>query len=153
MGDQRADSGDDDGMLRIAVMTLALAACGPSLQTVKLVNRTDRAIESIFIYPMGSANHGTSRASLAPNATTDVKIKPGNVDVLAVSAKIRIDATSSETRTATQTIELKGPLELVFHDSDKKPAGLERPGTLGVTFQITPPPPAPPEDATEPPTP
>lgn len=132
-------------MIRIAVIALALAACGPTYQTVQLVNRTDRKIEQIFIFPSGSANHGASRGSLAPNASTAVKVASGNVDVLAVSAKVRVDDKTNETRTATQTLELKGPLELVFHDSTQKPPDLRRPGTLGVTFRIDAPP-APPPD-------
>ncbi|MBA3538335.1 MAG: hypothetical protein H0T79_01790 [Deltaproteobacteria bacterium] len=131
-------------MIRVLLIGPAVAACSPTYQTVRLVNRTDRAIEQIYIYPTGSANHGASRGSLAPNASTAVNVQPGNVDVLAVSAKVRVDETSSETRTATQTIELKGPLELVFHDSNQPPpAGLARPGTVGVTFRISAPSPAP----------
>lgn len=45
-----------------------------------------------------------------------------------------------ETRKASQTLELNGPLELVSHDSNEKPAGIDRPGTLGVMFQVPPPP-------------
>jgi hypothetical protein len=114
------------------------------MHSVQLVNKTPRTIAQIFIFPTGSTNHGASRATLAPNGSTTVKVKAGNVDVLAVSEKIRVDETQTETRTATQTLELKGPLELVFHDSDQTPSGLDRPGTLGLTFR-TPEPPKEPE--------
>jgi len=132
-------------MIRLLILGCALAACGaPALHQVQLVNKTPRTIAEIYIFPTGSTNHGASRGSLAPNASSTVKVRAGNVDVLAVSEKIRVDDTQTETRTATQTIELKGPLELVFHDSDQTPPGLERRGTLGLTFR-TPPPPKDPE--------
>jgi hypothetical protein len=133
-------------MARILMIALALAACSPTYHTIKLVNRTDRPIEKIYIFPTGATDHGASRASLAPDASTEVKVPSGNVDVLAVSAKVRVNATESETRTASQTVELKGPRELVFHDSNKPPPGLDRPGTLGVTFRVNPEPPAEPEE-------
>ena len=66
-------------MLRVLV--LLLVGCSPTLHTIKLVNKTDRAIESIYIYPTGSANQGSSRGTLAPNATTEVKQAAGNVDI------------------------------------------------------------------------
>jgi hypothetical protein len=136
-------------MARILMLAfaLALAACSPTYHTIKLVNRTDRPIEEIYIYPTGATNHGKSRASLAPDTSTEVKVPSGNVDVLAVSAKVRVNDTESETRTASQTVELKGPRELVFHDSNKPPPGLDRPGTLGVMFRVDPEPPQPEESA------
>lgn len=125
-----------------AILALAsVAACGaPALHQVQLVNKTPRTIAEIYIFPTGAANHGASRGSLAPNASSTVKIRAGNVDVLAVSEKIRIDDAQTETRTATQTLELKGPLELVFHDSDQTPAGVQRAGTIGVVFRTPDPP-------------
>jgi hypothetical protein len=132
-------------VIRIAVIALALAACSPAMQTVRLVNRTDRGIAEIYVYPTGAAR-GRSRGELAPNATLELKIGSGNVEVLARSVPIPLpDTHQIEHREATQTIELKGPLLLVFHDSDQKPAELARPGTLGVTFRITPPDPNPPQ--------
>lgn len=127
-------------------MMLALGGCGgASYQQVQLVNKTPRPITEVYIFPTGSANHGASRGTLAPEATLAVKVKSGNVDVLAISAKVRVDATQTETRTATQTLELKKPISLVFHDSTQTPPGLDQPGTIGVVFQVTPEP--------EPPTP
>ena len=133
-------------MNRLVILGFAcLAACGGApLHQVQLVNKTPRTIAEIFIFPTGAANHGPSRGSLAPNASSTVKVRAGNVDVLAVSEKIRVDDTQTETRTATQTLELKGPLELVFYDSDQTPPGVQGAGTIGVVFR-TPPPPKEPE--------
>lgn len=115
---------------------VGLCACGgPALHQIQLVNKTPRTIAEIYIFPTGAANHGASRGSLAPNAASTVKVRAGNVDVLAVSEKIRVDDMHTETRNATQTLELKGPLELVFHDSDQTPAGVQRAGTIGVVFR------------------
>lgn len=134
--------------LVLVLVVFALAACGGSYQQVQLVNKTSRPIAEVFIFPTGSANHGASRGMLAPDATLSVKVKSGNVDVLAVSAKVRVNAQQSETRTATQTLELKKPVSLVFHDSDQTPSGLDQPGTIGVVFQVLPDPesPAPPPE-------
>ncbi len=126
-----------------------LVACSPSYQTIHLVNRTPRAIEAVYIYPTGAANHGTSRGALAPNAAIDVKVKQGNVDVLAIGAKEKIDAVQSERKEATQTLELRGPLELVFHDSNQRI--VEKPGTIGVVFRVIEPPAAAPEPDAPPP--
>jgi len=117
---------------------LGLGACGSaSYHTVTLVNLSPRAIEEVYIFPTGGADHGASRATLAPNATAAVQVKAGNVDVLAVSAKERVDDTQTETKTATQTLELRGPLELVFHDSNQHPPELARKGTVGIAFRAT----------------
>ncbi len=122
----------------LVLVLCVVAACGASYQQVQLVNRTSRPIASVFIFPTGSANHGASRGTLAPDATLSVKVRSGNVDVLAVSAKIKVNEQQSETRTATQTLELKKPVSLVFHDSNHTPPGLDEPGTIGVVFQVTP---------------
>jgi hypothetical protein len=90
------------------MIAFALAACSPTYHTIKLVNRTDRPIEKIYIFPTGATDHGTSRGSLAPDASVEVKVAAGNVDVLAVSAKVRVNTKESETRTASQTVELEG---------------------------------------------
>jgi len=131
-------------MLRILIALVLVGACGPSLQTVQLVNRTPRTIAEIYLYPSGSTNHGKSRGSLAPNATLDAKLATGNVEVLAVSEKIRVDQ-GSETKTASLTFSLAAPVTLVFHDSSQPPPGLDRPGTLGVAFRVDPEP-EPPKD-------
>lgn len=145
-------------MLRILSIVVAFTcvACAPTVHRVQLVNKTSRVIEEIYIFPAGASDHGASRARLAPNASAEVTIKAGNVEVNAVSEKVRVDATSSETGRASQVIELKGPLELVFHDSNQVPPGLDRPNTRAITFRITPPPEEPEpttDDVVEPPAP
>ncbi len=129
-------------MLRVLVIFL-VGCGGAAMQTVRLVNRTDRTIEAVYIYPTAAADHGASRAKLAPNAETKVPVPAGNVDVLGVMEKVRVDATQSETRRATETIELRGPAVVVFHEADAHPAELNLPGAFGVTFRQTPAPPAP----------
>jgi hypothetical protein len=132
----------------LVLLGLALAgACGPTMQTVHIVNGTDRTITEFYVYPAGAAERGASKGKLAPGARTSLKVAEGNVDVLAVSERVQLDETSTEMRTASQTIELTGPLELVFHDSNKRPPGLGAPNTRGIAFRVdTPvPPPTPPE--------
>jgi hypothetical protein len=129
-------------MLRVLV--LLLVGCSPTLHTIKLVNRTDRAIETIHIYPTGSASQGSSRGTLAPNATTEVKQAAGNVDITAASAKVKIDDKTTERRTASGTIPLKGPVEVIFHDSNQPaPTELNQPNTFGITFRVDEPEPEP----------
>lgn len=135
------------------VSALALAACGGKTGVYKqdyagplsltLVNQSPRPIEAIYIFPLGSASRGTSWTTLAPGATQTVKIQKGNFELVAVSAKRRIDAKFSETPEATTSLELRGDQALVFHDAGATPAGLDAPGTLGVTFMISAPEPAP----------
>jgi hypothetical protein len=149
---ERPDPGEDAVMLRILSIVVALTcvACAPTVHRVQLVNKTNRVIEEIYIFPAGATDHGTSRARLAPAASAEVTIKAGNVEVQAISEKVRVDATTSETRRASQVIELKGPLELVFHDSDQVPPGLDRPNTRAITFRITPAPEPAPDEASDP---
>lgn len=122
----------------VVLVAFALVGCSATYHQVQLVNKTPRPITEVFIFPTGSANHGTSRGALAPDATLAIRVKAGNVDVLAISAKVRVDPTHTETRSATQTLELKRPVSLVFHDSTQTPPGLGQPGTIGVAFQVTP---------------
>lgn len=130
------DFGDDDAMLRVAVVLLA-ACGGPALHNVQLVNKTPRTIAEIYLYPAGSANHGASRGSLAPNATMAVKVKGGNVEVLAISEKVKVNQTESETKQASSTIQLVRPVSLIFHDSDQAPPAFEDKSSIGVTFRVT----------------
>ena len=134
--------------MRIALLAL-LIGCGPTLHSVKLTNGTTRSIDELYVYPLGAANHGASRGSLAPNATTLLQIPGGNVEVLAISAKVNIDAHTREKRTATSALELKGPAEVVFFDAGAKP--VLPPKAVGVEFVAGPaapdaPTPAPPTD-------
>jgi len=126
------------------MFALLLVGCSSTYHTIRLVNRSDRAIEQVFIYPTGSKDHGASRATLAPNASADVKMKAGNVDVEAVSAKVRIDEKTKERRTASGTIELKGPAEVIFHDSNQPPPPeVRKPNAHAITFRVDDPPPEP----------
>jgi hypothetical protein len=123
--------------LGLALAVATLAACGGvQYQTVNLVNRTARAIPEIYIYPLGAASHGPSRGALQPNQAAQVKVPAGNVEVLAVSAKVEIDERTRDVPSATQTLELNRPLELVFYDLAHKPDGLDKPGTIGVAFTL-----------------
>lgn len=149
-------------MWRALVLGLCVAACGGktgNYQTdhagpiaLELVNQTSRPIEQIFIYPRGATSRGPSWGALAPGARTTVKLAEGNFELVAVSAKRRIDATFSETPEATTQLELREdlastPRRLIFHDASETPAGVDQPGTLGVSFMISAPEPAPAEAA------
>lgn len=113
-----------------------VAACGAPMQTVQLVNRTPRPIEEIYIYPQGAADHGKSRGALAPNASTSVQVKQGNIEVLAVSAKFQLDEHTRDRPSANVDVELKAPAQVVFFDDGHAPAEIGRPGVFGVTFQM-----------------
>jgi hypothetical protein len=134
------------------LLILALAACGPQMQTVSLVNDTNRKIVEIYIYPYGSSERGASRGSLAPKASTKLTVKAGKLEVLAVSEMIKHDDNTREVPTIAHGLELTQPLEVVFYDADEKPPGLDRPGVIGVAFRrAKPPEPAP--ESPEPPAP
>jgi hypothetical protein len=113
-----------------------LAACAAPLQSVTLVNQTGRALEQVFVYPAGATDHGVSRATLAPGASTTIQVKPGHVEVLGVSAKMKIDEHTRDKPTASQELELTGPSQVVFYDQDAPPAGLQRPGVFGIAFRL-----------------
>jgi hypothetical protein len=109
---------------------------------IQLVNQTSRPIEQIYIYPLGQTNRGTSWTSIAPGATTTVKLKEGTYELAAHSAKRRIDTHWAETPEATTQLELREdlastPRKLIFHDDGQTPMGVDQPGTLGVAFLIT----------------
>jgi len=119
----------------VRFLLLLLTACGgASYQTVHIVNQSPRAIEAVYIYPSGSQNRGASRGTLAPNSAIDVKVKAGNVDVLAVGAKEKVNERESERKEASQTLELRAPTELVFHDSNQPVA--TKPGSIDVVFRV-----------------
>jgi hypothetical protein len=134
-------------MKAFLVFGIALAACGgASYQTMHLVNRTDRAIEAIYVYPTGAADHGASRGGLAPSASTQLQVRAGRTSVLALSAKLKIDEHTRDQPSASQDLEISGPTEIVFYDAaGDKPPGLERPGVFGIAFQLPKPAPPPPD--------
>ena len=152
-------------MWRMLLIGLAVAACGGKTGNYKvdyagpiqiqLVNQTSRQIDSIFIYPRGETNRGPSWTTIAPGAATTVKLKEGMFELVAVSAKRRIDNRWVETPESTTLLELREDLEstprkLIFHDEGQTPMGVEAKGTLGVTFMIGKPEPAKPEGEGEP---
>ena len=92
--------------MKLVVMIIAvLAGCaGASYQTIRLENKTSRPIEAVYVYPIGSANHGASQRALAPNEAGEIKVRAGHVEVMAVSAKVEIDR-----HTARSTVGDPGP--------------------------------------------
>ena len=149
-------------MWRMLLIVLAVAACGGKTGNYKtdyagpiqiqLVNQTSRPIEKIFIYPRGETNRGTSWTTIAPGAATTVKLKEGMFELVAISAKRRIDNRWVETPESTTLLELREdlastPRKLIFHDDGSTPMGVDQPGTLGVTFMLTGAVPAKPEGA------
>ena len=131
--------------MKLALLAVvACAACGaPALQTLHIENRTTRPIEELYVYPAGAANHGSSRGTLAPGAATDVRVKPGNVEVLARSAKVQIDEHTRDRPEASLTIEVHQAADVVLYDQASPPPGLDRPGVFGIGFQLRKPDPAP----------
>jgi hypothetical protein len=128
-----------------AFLFLALAACGGApMQTVQIKNASPRPITELYVYPAGSANHGSSRGTVAPNASTEIKVKQGAVEVLAVSSKMQVDEHTRDQPSASGTLELKGPAQVIFYDEGATPpAGLNTPGVFGFEFVIPKPKPAP----------
>ena len=122
--------------MRFLALALLVACGSPAYQTLKLTNRTPRGIEAVYVYPAGATSQGSSRGRLAPGATLDLKVREGNVEVRAVAAMEKIDSGMRERKEASQTVELRGPTELIFHDSTQ--TILDRPGTIGVAFRVVP---------------
>jgi hypothetical protein len=123
--------------VKTAVLSIALAACaGPSYQAMQLTNRTSRPIEAVYVYPTGAADHGASRGSLAPAASTQIKVRAGRTSVLAVSAKLQVGERIRDQPSASQDLEITGPVQILFYDTGDKPPGLEQPGVFGVAFQL-----------------
>ena len=120
----------------LLLLALVVACGGAPMTSVKLVNMTSRQINELYVFPAGSANHGASRGQLAPNGATEVSVKQGNIEVLAVSAKLQVDEHTRDQPTASGSLELKGPAQVIFYDSESKPPGLERPGVFGIAFII-----------------
>jgi hypothetical protein len=133
-----------------AALLASLIACAPHLQAVQIVNHTDRQIDALYVYRAGAADHGKSRGTLAPGAATKVEVAPGAIEVLAVSAKLQIDEHTRDKPSASQSIELSGPVEVDLYDEGKEPAGLHRPGVFGIAFTLLKAKPPDPEPPTEP---
>jgi hypothetical protein len=132
-------------VLNVILLAPLVACGGAAMQTIKIVNKTDRPIEAYYVYPSG-ADKGASRGTLAPQQSTQITIKGGHVEVQAVSAKIKFDDHHRDQPTASQSLELTHPTEVDFYDSNAKPEGLDRPNVIGVSFVINTPPPPPPAE-------
>ena len=133
-----------DDRVKAALLFLLLAACGGApMQTVQIRNASPRPITELYVYPAGSANHGTSRGTVAPNGSTELEVKQGNVEVLAVSSKMQVDEHTRDQPSASGTLELKAPAQVIFYDEGAAPPGLDRPGVFGFSFVIPKPKPAP----------
>ena len=121
-------------MRLLLAIIVAVAGCAAQQHPIQLVNRTERTIDEVYVYRSGSPDHGKSRASLAPNASAVVNFEQGNVDVYAVSAKVQLDEHTRDRPSASSSVELKGPVQVIFYDLGHKPAEVDRPGVIGVAF-------------------
>ena len=124
-----------DARVRYLVLLVLVACYPPKFQTITMMNRTPRAIEAVYVYPVGAQSQGASRGRIAPNGTLEVKTKQGNVEVRAVSAEEKV-GNQRERKEATQVLELQTHADIVFHDSTQNVA--EKPGAIGVVFRILP---------------
>jgi hypothetical protein len=125
--------------MKIMTCALVLAAgCGGGMhyETVHLVNKTARPISDVYIYMLGAADHGTSKGALQPEGAADVKVPRGNVEVMAMSAKVEIDAHTRDQPSVTQDLELESPTTVIFYDVAHKPDGIDRPGVVGIGFTL-----------------
>ena len=120
----------------LAIIAMLTACGGAAMQTISLQNQTDRTIKELYVFPAGSKDHGKSRGSLAPNTGTQVQMPAGNVEVYAVSETVKIDDHHRDTPTASQGLELRGPLRVIFFDGDNRPAEVAKPGVIGVSFIV-----------------
>ncbi len=106
-------------MLRILCFVVMVAACGSAPKyRVNLVNSTTRPIERVFVFPMGSAEHGQSRGGIAPGGNMEMQLEAGRHDVLVESQEVRVSPTERERRSATSTLELRKAVEVIFYDSN-----------------------------------
>ena len=136
--------------MKLALLLLFAFGCGgAAMHTVSLTNSTERTIKELYVYPAGAKDKGASRGSLAPSAGTSVQMKAGAIEVYAVSETMKIDERTRDTPTASQGLELTSDLKVIFYDGDQpKPAAVDRPGVIGVSFIVAPKkqPDAPPSD-------
>ena len=123
--------------MRYLGLFVLLAACAAPMQTLQITNRTSRPIDSVYVYPQGSADHGASRGALAPNASLSVQVKQGNVEVMAMSAKLKVDEHTRDQPSASQDLEIKEPAQVIFYDADQAPPPETRKkGVFGVAFTV-----------------
>ena len=123
--------------MRALILSMLAACGGANYQTLQLTNQTSRPIAEIYVYPIGSANHGTSQRALAPNETAQIKVRGGRVELLAISSKVQIDERTRDQPSVTQGLELDRPLKIIFFDAASgKPPGLDRSDVIGVAFTL-----------------
>lgn len=115
---------------------LLVVGCSSTTHPIRIVNVTPRTIAAIYVYPLGAKDQGKSRGALAPNATLDVKMAEGNVEVRAVAIEETLENGQRENKEATQVLELVAPAEVVFTDSTQKV--VEQPGKVYATFRVIP---------------
>lgn len=120
----------------LAIIAMLTACGGAAMQTISLQNQTERTIKELYVFPAGSKDRGKSLGALAPNNSTQVKMAAGNVEVYAVSETVKIDDHTRDTPTASQGLELRGPLQVIFFDGDNRPAAVAKPGVIGVSFMV-----------------
>lgn len=125
--------------MRLAALLLLVVGCAgrAPLQSIKITNRTERAVEAIYVYPLGSADRGASRGALAPSASTTVQVPAGHLEITAVSAQVQIDEHTRERRTGSSALEItpKRAPDVVVYDAAQQPAELARPGVVGVELR------------------
>lgn len=120
-------------LLVLVLVLVGLGACGgAALQNVHIVNKTTRAIEKLTVCDSSCAEHG----SLAPNGSTQLQAHAGHVEFRALSAKLKVDEHTRDQPSASQVIELTGPIEVVFYDEGQKPAEVDQPGVFGIAFVL-----------------
>ena len=71
----------------------------------------------------------------------------GNVEVQGGQRAVMIDEHTRDTPTASQALELVGPLKVIFFDGTTKPAALDNPGVIGISFILSEKKPAPDSNA------
>jgi hypothetical protein len=115
---------------------LLVIGCSSATHPIRIVNVTPRAIAAVYVYPVGAKEPGKSKGALAPNATLDVRMPEGNVEVRAVAVEETLENGQRENKEATQVLELKAATEVVFTDSTQQV--VEQPGKVYATFRVIP---------------
>jgi hypothetical protein len=118
------------------LIVLLVVGCSAKAHPIRIVNVTPRAIAAVYVYPLGAKEPGKSRGALAPNATLDVRMTEGNVEVRAVAVEETLENGQREHKEATQVLELKAAAEVVFHDSTQQV--VEQPGKVYAAFRVLP---------------
>lgn len=134
----------------ILILFIVGACGGLKKYPVSFVNQTPRGIAELFVFPVGATDHGASRGKIAPQATFSISVKGGGYEVLAISDRVELDDHKHETKQASSTIEVHGPVQVLFHDSDQPGPARSQKSVFDVTFEVTKPPVTPEPDAPPP---